>query len=178
MTFLKRRKGLLLAAGLLVLLAAYALFWVSPALSRHERLERALVEEERDLETMRQLRAEWLAFEAAREQAEQLLAKRGEDFSLLSFMEALTREVGVGDRIAYMKPLSFSGTEEGSQRSMGIEIQLDGLRMKELVRLLHQTEYSGKLLSVRRIKIKANTQEEQRDLKVTLQIQTYAQGPS
>jgi hypothetical protein len=48
--------------------------------------------------------------------------------------------------------------------------------MKDLVRLLHATEYSGKLLRVHRIKIKANAQEKHRDLKVTLQVQTYTQG--
>jgi hypothetical protein len=175
-TLRKREKALILAVGLLVLTGAYYLLLVSPALSHQERLARSLEELGRDLRNMEGLRAEWLAFVAAREHAEALLERRGGDFSLLSFMESITRKVGVGDRIAYMKPLSFSDEEEKAQKAVGIEIQLDGLRMKDLVRLLHETEYSGKLLRVRRIKIRANSEQEQRDLKVTLQVETFIQG--
>ncbi|MGD8386822.1 MAG: hypothetical protein PVG49_06755 [Desulfobacteraceae bacterium] len=176
MRVLRQRTGILLAVGLLALAAVYYLLLVSPAFSEHKRLAHILTKEKSGLAVMKDLQTEWLAFVATREQAEKLLAKRGDDFSLLSFMEGLTRKVGVGDRIAYMKPLSYSSEEQGQQTLVGIEIQLDGLRMKDLVRLLHATEYSGKLLRIHRIKIKANAQEKHRDLKVTLQVQTYTQG--
>lgn len=176
MRILRQRKGILLAIGLLVLAVAYYALLVSPALSRQEQLARMLAEEGQDLAAMKALRADWLAFVATREQAEKLLAERGDDFSLLSFMEGLTRKVGVGDRIGYMKPLSYASEEQAQQTPVGIEIQLDGLRMKDLVRLLHATEYSGKLLRVHRIKIRASAQDKERTLKVTLQVQTYTQG--
>ena len=172
----RKMNVLILVAGLLALAGAYYAFLVSPALSHHARLERSASRKVEDLETMRQQRAEWLAFTATRRQAETLLTKRGGDFSLLSFMEGITRKVGVGDRISYMKPLSFSGLDQGPQTPVGIEIQLDGLHMSNLVRLLYEIEYSGKLLRIHRIKIKANADGKERSLKVTLQVQTYTQG--
>ncbi len=175
---LRRAKGLLLAGGLLALFALYYGLLISPVLSSQERLEETLAKRERDLEAMKRLRAEWDAFVASREQAERLLSERGEGFSLLSFMENVTRKVGVEDRIAYMKPLSFAEDTEGPQKPVGVEIQIDGLQMNDLVRLLHETEYSGKVLRVRRIKITAGSEGARRDLKVTLQVETFTQGSS
>ncbi len=175
---LRRGKWLLLAAGLLLLSGVYYSLLISPALSSHRRLEQTLVKREKDMEVMQRLRAEWEAFVAAREQAEILLAERGDAFSLLSFMEAVTRKAGLEGRISHMKPLSFSEEAESPQKPVGIEIQLDGLRMNDLVRLLHETEYSGKLLRVRRIKITAGSNDTARDLKVTLQVQTFTRGAS
>ena len=178
MSLQRREKALILTAGLILFAAAYGLFLIGPALSHHERLERPLAGKIPDLHSMERLLAEWIAFTEPREQAEPLLASRGDGFSLLSFMEGITRKVGVGDRISYMKPLSFSGEKEGPLTPVGVEIQIDGLGMKELVRLLYEIEYSGKLLRVHRVKIKASSEEEERHLKVTLQVQTYTQDAS
>jgi hypothetical protein len=169
------RKGPLwiIFGALTVLAALFYFFLVSPALSRQERLAGLIRDRKTDLLHMRELQAEWQRFQDARTEAEKLISRRGKNFSPLSYMEGLTRKIGVSDKIAYMKPLSYSGDEEGPQKRTGIEIRLEGLQMKELVRLLQETEYSKKLLTIDRIKIDALSKGKIRNLKVTLQVRTF-----
>jgi|GEM_PF-4570855 len=171
---LQRKEALLIYLGGLVALGLlYVFLVVSPALSRQEKFEALIAEKRTQLGEMKALQAEWQRFQDARREAEETLSRRGTGFSLLTFMEALTRRIGVSDKIAYMKPLTFTENEDGLHRREGIEIRLEGLRMKELVTLLRETEYSDKLLAVERIKVEAHSREEIRELEVTLQVHTF-----
>lgn len=167
------RKHLLITslAGLLVLGFLYYWLIISPAISERKRLVSRIEKKRSDLVQMKALAVEWQNFQKKRVQAETRLKQKGDRFTLLSFLEALSRSVGVEKKIQYMKPLSLAA--EGEIRPEGIEMVLEKIDMRELVNFLYRIEYSKKLLTIRRIKIQKSSRDKNPSLKVTLQIYAY-----
>ena len=99
---------------------------------------------------------------------------RGQRFTLLSYLEGITRKLGINTKIHYMKPLSFSDEKPGNIRTEGIEMKLEGVSSRDLIPFLQQIEYAGKLLSIKRIKIQTVSKDKDTYLKVTLQVHTYS----
>ena len=161
------------AGGLLLVALLYFGLVISPAISERKRLIDRIGKREADLKEMTALRHEWEGFQAMRKEAERSLAGKGKSFALLSFMETVSRAVGVDTKIQYMKPLSMP-PEEGDLKPEGIELSLDQMNIKELVSFLHRIEYSGKLLNIKRIKIQKSSQGD--TLKVTLQVTSYSKA--
>lgn len=158
--------------GIFVIALLYYLFIISPAIARQNSLIAYIDKKEADLIGMIELRDKWERFKANRVEAEKILAQRGEKFTLLSFLEGVAREVGIDNKIQYMKPLTYR-EKEGALKPVGIEMNLDGINTKQLISLLHKIEYSEKLLNIRLIKILRVTRGKVKLLKVTLQVNTY-----
>jgi len=168
----RREKALLLVGGLMVFALMYYLFVVSPTLARQKTLERYIVKKESDLAEMMERKIKWDRFKRDKVEAEKTLARRGKKFTLLSFLEAISREVGIHNMIQYMKPIS-SAEESGALKGVGMEIKLEGININHLVNFLYKIEYSGKLLNIKRIKIQRLSKRKAQTLRVTLQINTY-----
>lgn len=158
--------------GILVVVLLYYLFVISPAVARQNSLIAYIEKKEADLAGMIELRDKWERFKTNRQKAEKVLAQRGKKFTLLSFLEGVSREVGIDNKIQYMKPLTFR-EEEGALKPVGIEMNLDGINTQQLVRLLHKIEYSEKLLNIKLIKILRINRGKEKLVKVTLQVNTY-----
>jgi hypothetical protein len=168
---LERREMSLLALAAICLMAlVYYFFVVSPALSRDKSLIGHIEKKESDLLKMKALKEEWDGFTQSRSKAETVLTRRGKRFTLLSFLEGVTRQVGIHEHIEYMKPISFP-EEAGSVKREGIEMRINGMNTKQLVDFLYKIEFSAKLLHIKQIKIKRKAKEE--SLTVSLQIHTY-----
>ncbi|MBW1912891.1 MAG: hypothetical protein JRI43_06985 [Deltaproteobacteria bacterium] len=93
-------------------------------------------------------------------------------FTLLSFLEGISREVGIDKRIQFIKPLSYT-EDAGTFKRVGMEMKFDNIDINQLVGFLHRVEYSGKLISIKRIKIQRMSKAKDSALKVTLQVNTY-----
>ena len=172
MRITRRYMRLMAISALLVTGLLY--YWVilSPAMSKQKRLVRRIEKREADLVQMKALKSEWECFQQRRREAERRLQQKGKAFTLLAFLEGVSRSVGVDKKIQYMKPLSLPH-EEGVLKPEGIEMGLDRVNMRELAGFLHRVEYSGKLLHIKRIKIQRSVHEE--TLKVTLQVVSYSE---
>ena len=157
--------GLFLAALLFYLIV------ISPALSRQDLLSKNIAKRKQDLMRISEVKGKWQNFQKDRIDVQEAIRGRG-SFTLLSYLEAVTREIGIDQRIQYIKPVTFP-EGEGKLRPEGIEISLDGVNMEQLVNFLYRIEYSGKLLHVKRIKILRASKEKTSLLKVTLQVNTY-----
>jgi hypothetical protein len=157
--------GLFLAALLFYLVV------ISPALSKQELLAKSIAKRKQDLVRISEIKGKWQNFQRDRADVQEAIKDRG-SFTLLSYLEAVTREIGIDQRIQYIKPVTFP-EGEGKLKPEGIEISLDGVNMEQLVNFLYKIEYSGKLLHVKRIKILRASREKTSLLKVTLQINTY-----
>ena len=136
-------------------------------------LKKVLTKREADLEKMRQLAANWEQFRKNREEAQKILARRGSGFTLLSFLEGISREVGIDSKIQYIKPVSYPETE-GPLKLSGMEMKLDDINMRQLMNFLYGIEFSQRLIKVKRIRIQKASGGEDENLKVTLQVDTYS----
>ena len=177
MTINRREKLFFLLGGMILLLFFYYLFVVGPALSKERRLRVEISKNEKKLAQMIELKNKWERFKKARLQTEQAMSKRGKSFTLLSFLEGISRKVGIHDRIQYMKPLS-SSKETGSLKLVGMEIQLDSISIGQLVRYLYEIEYSDELAKIAWIRIQKLTRGDFQSLRVTLQVETYVPSRS
>ncbi|RLB14826.1 MAG: hypothetical protein DRG82_12965 [Deltaproteobacteria bacterium] len=162
------------AIGVIVILGVLFHFLVfSPSVQRERTLRERIMKKEADIGQMINLQGEWRELTSRHSRAVELLKRRGRNFTLLSFLEGLSRKVGINDRIQYMKPVSFPDTGS-SMRQVGVELRLDGLSMEELVRILYQIEYSKKFLVVPRIKIqRMKGKGGEATLRITMQVSTY-----
>lgn len=157
--------------GLFLAVLLFYLIVISPALSREELLSKNIAKRKQDLVRISEIKGKWQNFQKDRSDVQEAIKGRG-GFTLLSYLEAVTREIGIDQRIQYIKPVTFP-EGEGKLRPEGIEISLDGVNMEQLVNFLYRIEYSGKLLHVKRIKILRASKEKTSLLKVTLQVNTY-----
>jgi hypothetical protein len=130
-----------------------------------------IAEQKAEIKEMQSLKKKWEEIETSRQGAKSLLSHRPKDFTLLSFLERISREANIQDKIRYMKPLTQTEENKTTAQVEGIETEIEGLDIKELVNFLYQIEYSGNLLSIKRIKIQKSSKTQL--LKVTLQINTY-----
>ena len=117
-------------------------------------------------------RNEWEGFQKRRREAERRFRQKGKAFTLLAFLEGVSRSVGVDGKIQYMKPLTFHESDNHLKPS-GIEITLNDIHTKHLTNLIYKIEASGKLLNINRIKIQRVSKDKMNLLKVTLQVYTY-----
>jgi hypothetical protein len=169
----RREKALLSLGGILVFALFYYLFIVSPTISRQGVLEKYILKKEADLVKMVELNLKWDRFKNNKAKAEKVLTRRGKKFTLLSFLEGISRKLGIHNKIQYMKPLS-SPEESGSLKQIGMEIKLDDINATQLVNFLYELEYSGKFLNIKRIKIQRFSKGKTQSLRVTLQVNTYS----
>lgn len=162
--------------GIFFVALLYYLLVVSPAVAREKKLREQIKIKESEMVEMLQLKAKWDSLKRYQAEAESVLNKRGERFTLLSFLEGISREVGISDRIQYMKPISFPD-QTGPLREEGMEVTLEDIDISQLVNYLYKIEYSANLLNVRRIKMQRKRMADgSAALRVTLQVNTYVRG--
>jgi hypothetical protein len=158
--------------GLFFVALLFYFLVISPGFSKQKALERSISKRKADLVKIEELNRAWEIFQKDRRDVEAALRNRGDRFSLLSFLEGVTREVGIDKNIQYIKPVSFPPSD-GPFRPEGLELSLENMGMAQLVNFLYKVEHTENLLYVRRIKILKATRGMSSTLKVTLQVNTY-----
>lgn len=162
--------------GLFLVALLFYFVVISPGFSKQKNLERNIARRQADLVKITELNRAWEGFKKDRSDVEAALRSRGDRFSLLSFLEGVTREVGIDKKIQYIKPVSFPPSEEPF-RPEGIELSLENMGMEQLVNFLYKVEHTGNLLYVKRIRILKITRGASSTLRVTLQVNTYTRNP-
>ena len=158
--------------GLFLVSLLFYFVVISPGLSKQKTLERSIAKRKADLVRIMELNSTWESFKKDRSEVEAALRSRGDRFSLLSFLEGVTREVGIDKNIQYIKPVAFP-PGEGAFRPEGIELSLENMGIEQLVNFLYKVEHTGNLLYVKRIKILKIARGTSSTLKVTFQVNTY-----
>lgn len=170
-----RRMILLPLAAIVVFGFLYYLLVVAPAFSKEKKLEEYIGKRRADVTGLLQMKTRWETFETARAEAEGILRQRGNDFTLLTYLERVCRESGIEKKIRYMKPLPAED-KEGMFQQECIEMQLEDLDTQQLVELLQKIELSKKLLIIDRAKIRPVNKGIERSIELTLQVKTYRLG--
>lgn len=163
-----------LIVGILLLGLFYYLIVVSPAFAKRDSLSRFIKKRESTLREMIEQKRRWESFLQERLVVQEAMKGRDKGFTLLGFLEGVSREAGIEQKIKYMKPLTFQNGV-GQLKQEGIEVGLEEIGIEQLVELLQRIEYSGKLLQVNRIKIQRTEREKGKKvrLKVAIQVNTF-----
>lgn len=128
--------------------------------------QRAVADAREQLETMRDLERIVLERGLSERNQEQKPRQTAKNTSLLATMDGIANKANVGALVQSMRPVNKS--RDDNERE-AVELQMDGLVLNEVVKLLYEVEYSDKDLVVQRLEI----QKEPRNpnvLKVNLEV--------
>ncbi|MEA3470809.1 MAG: type II secretion system protein GspM [Thermodesulfobacteriota bacterium] len=123
-----------------------------PFIDAKERARRSVAANEKVLEEMYALNAEYRAMKSGSLDIKQSLARRPKDFTLFSFLEKQAGKAGVKQNIKYMKP--STSVEAGPYKESSVEMKIEKITLKQLMEYLHLVESRKYLVSVKRISVK------------------------
>jgi general secretion pathway protein M len=148
----KREKyAIWLAGGLIAAVLVYQLI-VAPLADKRRQLNRQLAAQTRALQEMQTLKAEYEEIKGRADAEKGKMAGRSQGFTLFSFLDSLAGQVGLKDRIAYMKP-SQTAVENSPFSMSVVETKLQGVTMKELTAYLYSIETSDNVVKVKGLSI-------------------------
>jgi len=167
---LSRREKIMVSAGACaigVLLLLY--FLVFPFFSSRAKMRRSIEVDQKRLKEMMGLSAEYQAIQKDSGGIGEVLKTRKQGFTLFSLLEGLAGEVGLKDRIKYIKP-STSQTK-GKYKTSSVEMQFERVNMRELFEFLYRVEDPKNIVKIKRISIKKH-KEKSGYVDATLQVST------
>ena len=151
-TVTKREKYAIWLAGSIIAAVIISQVAISPLVDKRRQLDRQLVTQNRALQEMQILKAEYEEIKKRADADKGKMAGRSQGFTLFSFLENLAGQVGLKDNIAYMKPSKT--TLENSPYSMSVvETKLQGITMKQLTAYLYRIETSNNVVRVKGLSI-------------------------
>jgi len=156
--------------GAAAIIAVFLIFQliISPILNKRESLERAFTQKSEELREMRLLQGEYLAIEETALQAKSELARRDKNFELNTFLYSLAGQVGITKNVDSIKP---SSSVVNDVKIATVRVEIDNITMEQFAKYLHQIEYSGNNLFVKRMII-SKTNKPDGYIDVSLQVET------
>ena len=144
---------------------------IFPFVDSRERLERSLASHTRSYDEIKQLRLEYLAMQNSADNSKTRFSRRQRGFTLFSFLDKLAGQVGIKERITYMKPTSTKQKDAPYSLSL-VEMKLNGITMEQITRFLYRIETSQNMIHVRRLSL-SKKEEKEGLLNVILQVETF-----
>ena len=123
-----------------------------PFIDAKERARRSVTANEKILQEMYSLSADYKALQGGSLNIKQALSQRPKDFTLFSFLEKQAGKAGVKPNIKYMKP--STSVETGPYQESSVEMKIEKITLKQLVEYLHLVESRKYPVSVKRISVK------------------------
>lgn len=155
------------AAGVIAVFLVFQLI-IFPISNKRERLNRALTQKTEAIQAMRALETEYLELEKTALHAKSALSRRDKNFQLDSFLYGLARQIGINSNVTSVDP--SSSVVEGVKIAT-VRLEIDTITMEQFAKYLHQIEYSGNNLFVKRMIISKTTKPEGY-IDVSLQVET------
>ena len=152
---LTRRERLLSAALVtFVVVVGLLAFVVKPAIDRMKTLTRVIPEKQTVLNELRTKSYEYVAMRDSLEGLHKKVMAQDDGFELLPFLESLTRERGLAEKVATMKQQVLQ--LEPDYCETVVEIELQNLTLGQLVDFLWKVESSNVLARTKSLYIKRN----------------------
>lgn len=145
--------GIFFVVGFIVLQAM-----VLPYVEARQTMTRSLSRNESELVDIQLLRQEYLELKSRQGDIEKRLTARTPGFSLFSFLEEQAAATKVKNSVTYMKPTA-NEIDEGFNESI-VEMKMERVTLDQLVAFLVKIESEEKIVSIQRISIQENGQEE------------------
>lgn len=155
MPLAKREKFVLIAgAAVAALILAYGLI-LTPALDHLHTLNRRVAQEQRDLRELEGLRRQYQGQQARLAEFEKRLQRRGQSFSLFSFVDEEAKKAGVRDKMTYVKPAAAAPGLYFPETA--VELKLEGVYLQQLTAFLEGIEQPGELVTVKKLQVRTRT---------------------
>lgn len=166
----REKTAVALGAGFLVLVLVIR-FGLFPFLDERARLKRVLLTGQRNLEDIRRMRTEYEMLQQRFDMSKKRFEQRDRGFTLFSFLDKLAGEVGIKERITYMKPSSTEQKDSPLKLSL-VEMKLKDVSLEQISRYLYRIETSKNMMTIRRLSL---TRSEDKDglLNIVLQVETF-----
>lgn len=168
----KRERYAIYAAMGAVGIFLFVQFLVFPVLDKRDRLSKELKAKNRAFEEMRLLKTEYDAINKQSDLSKINFKNREKGFTLFSFLDKLSGQVGIKPNIDYMKPSSTT-SKNGSRKLSQVELKLKGINLRQLTSYLYRIETSKNIVFVKRLSISRSTKPEG-FIDVVLQVETFA----
>ena len=151
-TITKREKYAIWIAGALIAVVILMQVIIFPLVNKRQQLNRQIEVQTQTLKEMLVLKADYESTKKIADSERGRMAGRSSGFTLFSFLDTLAGQVGLKDRIAYMKP-SKTTLENTPYTLSVVETKLQNITMKQLTSYLYRIETSNNLVRVKGLSI-------------------------
>ena len=151
-TITKREKYAIWIAGALIAVVILMQVIIFPLVEKRQQLNRQIEVQTQTLKEMLVLKADYESTKKIADSERGRMAGRSSGFTLFSFLDTLAGQVGLKDRIAYMKP-SKTTLENTPYALSVVETKLQNITMKQLTSYLYRIETSDNLVRVKGLSI-------------------------
>ncbi len=166
----RREKLAVYGAGGFIAVFILVQLIVVPVFDKQELLRDQLAAKGRALSEMRQLQREYQGMQNQMAASMNQFKKRPDNFALFSFLDQLAGKTGIKKHVSYMKP-STTVNEETGMNLTRVEMKLQDISLRSLVRYLYHVETSENMVIINRLSISRKGGEESL-LDVVLQVET------
>lgn len=155
---LARREKIIVSAGAcLVGLFVLLVFFVFPFFSGRTKARRSIEVDKQRLQEVMNLSVEYEALQRQPGGVQEALAGRDKGFTLFAFLEGVAGQAGLKDRIKYIKP--STSQDKGQYKVSSVEMQFEGITMRQLFDYLHRIEDPENVVKIKRISIKKHKEK-------------------
>jgi general secretion pathway protein M len=151
-TITKRERYAIWLAGGLIAVFILMQAVVLPLVSKRRQVNRQIEVQTAALKEMLVLKTTHESLRQVSDSEKDKIAGRSSGFTLFSFLDTLAGQVGLKDRIAYMKP-STTTLENSPYALSVVETKLQNITMKELTAYLYGIETSNNLVRIKGLSI-------------------------
>jgi general secretion pathway protein M len=166
----KREKYVVLISTCLVLLFLLINFAILPFNREKDRLRKGITAKESELKEIASLSAVYKGYQKDADAISGAMARRGNGFTLMSYLDTAAAATDVKDYIKNVNPSPLKGT--GPFKESVIEIKLEGINTEQMVNYLYKIENPDDLVFVKRISVTDNKKQEGY-LDLIIQVLTY-----
>lgn len=169
--FSSRERWLIGSGGIVLVLSLLFVFALDPMLDQLGILDRQHAKKGRDYEELVRLESQYRELQDRIGRLEQRLARGGNQFSLLPFLEETATNSGIRQLIVGMQPqptVPMAGYQETA-----VEVRLAGMQLPQLLALLAAIEQAPGLVQVKRLQVTPQY-DMPHLLQVTMRVASYA----
>lgn len=134
-----------------VIFALVLAFVVFPLWDAKAKMKKSISVNSRKLEEMARMDAEFAVQEAQISRIKSVLASRGEDFALFSYLDRKAMAANVKGSIKQMN--SMQGVKSASFEESLVDLKLEKLTIRQLADFLYQVESPDEMIRIKRITI-------------------------
>lgn len=145
-------------------------FIIDPVFSAAEQKKNTLQTKAAMLKQMRQWQAEYDSLTQRANVSQSRFRDREKGFTLFSFLDRLTKEAGIKERLTYMKP-SKKAQKNSPYKLSRVEMKLDAITLEQLTNFLYGVETSQNMVDIKKISI-SKKDKKQGLITAVLQVET------